>query len=818
MLTAWLAGIALAFGCGAALILLAVPAAVETWLSAKLEARGVTVEAVPVKRIGLTTGRIGPGGLNRDNQQIAWQDIEVTYGPATLLCGKLKDLHVSGPSLRIRVPRKPLRPERPPPAAIADKGSPRPAGPSVPSEEVPPARPPDSGQLPPSESPAEPPTPSPTLYDWIERIPFREFFAEKGDLQLLLEGEPLLVGEWNGSLFNDPDRLQGAFRLTGGWLEMHGSVRAAKTVPGFSQHTELQVDPQPALEAVRRLAAAREIPLELPEISFSGPFRAELLAEADPSGILGFSAEGTLEDAVVQVPGGNGQLNLEQAIIVGTHSPEKATLDAGLRVRSARLDGFRIDGFGLRAAWDSRSGFSIQSEVIPFASGDWRGRCAIRGEAGQIPPHPGRAARMELSFARLEGPYFSMEPASLLLEGSPARIEARLSAVGLNREGTLWFENAAAGWNRESGQLNLSLDWYDSVGTSMGTVSAEGQLAGNTLSEGTLSLDGPEDRKLLSATVAAGETGESLDAEGALPVAWVNALARWWGLLPARLTGPDPSLRADLSHRNGYVTGSINLVLDGLGLQLDSGPVIDGIRGDLGLELKGLPRTSGKQQLRIDSVTTGEVVLRDVTAEFALPTFRHLKVLALRAATAGGAVFIDPFSFDPLEPEFETTLRLEGLEAGTFLEWLGEERFAVEGTVSGSIRLKWADGTIHIGTGSLAMDAADGTGANRFLFSDKAFLREQFKRLPEMPEALRDPILKALLHEGILLRDLRLEMVPLAESRDVSLRLTVSGESVTDEIRVPIRKLIVNNVISERDLGRLLGMVGPVRFLDESDR
>jgi hypothetical protein len=173
---------------------------------------------------------------------------------------------------------------------------------------------------------------------------------------------------------------------------------------------------------------------------------------------------------------------------------------------------------------------------------------------------------------------------------------------------------------------------------------------------------------------------------------------------------------------------------------------------------------------------------------------------------------VDPFTVDPLDPEPVIGINFSRLQAGLLLDWYGENRFAVEGTLSGKLGLQWRDGVWLVGEGGLRIDKSN--TESRFVFSDEAFLREQFVSLTGVPEDLKRPLLSALLRKGIRIEDLELQLEAVPGGDDVSLKLTLSGETVTEEIEVPIRGLVINNLIPRDDLARLLGLIGPVRFLD----
>jgi hypothetical protein len=105
------------------------------------------------------------------------------------------------------------------------------------------------------------------------------------------------------------------------------------------------------------------------------------------------------------------------------------------------------------------------------------------------------------------------------------------------------------------------------------------------------------------------------------------------------------------------------------------------------------------------------------------------------------------------------------------------------------------------------------TTINLFLFSDEAFLEQQFASMSGVSADLKEPLLATLLEDGIRIRDLTLALVPDKEKGEVVLKLQVSGETKSKSMEVPIESLIINNVISDEDLRHFLRLLGPIEFL-----
>lgn len=326
-------------------------------------------------------------------------------------------------------------------------------------------------------------------------------------------------------------------------------------------------------------------------------------------------------------------------------------------------------------------------------------------------------------------------------------------------------------------------------------------------------MDSPDQVAL---TGSVGRAGDALDlvVDGTLPLGWVNALVNWWQGDSALLSGSGPRIEAQLAGSGYLLKGYVRVLMESLNVALaEDGPILEGISGDTRFRVNGLPGTDGRQQLRIESLTTGKVRLENLLLEWALPTIRHFRLEEAVARLGQGRVVVDPFTTDPMTPVVSTRIRFEQIAGGQFLEWLGERRFAIEGTVSGQIGIKWQAGVLHIGDAELRMDSA--ATINRLRFSDKSFLEEQFASMAGVPDDLKEPFLATLLSDGIRISDLTLALVPLPESREVALRLKLSGETRSEAMEVPIAGLVINNVISETDLAELLGLFGPVKFLSQ---
>jgi hypothetical protein len=505
---------------------------------------------------------------------------------------------------------------------------------------------------------------------------------------------------------------------------------------------------------------------------------------------------------------------LEEALLMGSYGDGHLHLETALRMAPLQWGDFAWERWSARIAMDSGEGMRLETEPIGFSWASWSGKLVMRGGGGVPTPDGFPEPRLEVSVMEFGQPsLLGLEPFSLFYEEREGAHVLTASPAGVKRGTTLWVEEIEARYQPADSDGSAGFVWYNGLGAEMGNVDLAFSGIGTGESRFELGLSGPEGEAFFEGSYRKGKGRGDLQADGTLSIEWANALAAWWGGLPVRLGGGGPRLELTLSHGPARLQGDLRFVLDGLEARLDSGTVFEGLRGDWDFRVDFFPKSNGWQRLAIDRIRSGEVELTDFTLSFSLPTVARLQVRDVSGLLGGGELTADPFFFDPAEPDIETRLRFRSISGTALLEWMEEDRFGIEGTVSGSVRLRWHDGMLSLGEAELRLDQEQ--GQSRFIFADRSFLEEYFGGLGGIPAEIRDRVLQALLREGVLIDDLEARLVPVSGSEKVSLRVTLSGRTRTDDLEVPIEQLVINNLISREDLGRLLGMVGPVRFLDE---
>jgi hypothetical protein len=784
----------------------ALPGWAETWLEGRALRGGLSVVDIPIQHIGLTGSRVGVGGIERGRQRLDWEAIELNYG-AGLLRGRADTLTFSGPALHIVLPGQlPLMLAAQPPAGPAADERAAEIRQPQPGED----QPPDGA---PGDAPPALPAAAPELREPLKPaallagLPLRAAEVRDGRFDLQLGESRILEGRFSSGLWREQGGLGGEFQFTSERLNLESLLRSDTERGSVQLQNRLEVDVPGVLGMLDTIARKWELPGQLPDLRGDNPLTVDLLVVSEDSGGVTASGEARFADFELRPQGTAHWVRVANLLLAGTHENGRTRLQAGLRVEDLARAQLQVGGFAVRGGFDSETGLRLETEPLAFDVRGWTGKAALRARAG---PVPGKSASAELAFDRLDGPDLRIDPASLLLDWDAPALRLKASPLGLTRAAVLWVEDVEVQWDSQSGAATAGFSAYNSLGAPVGTFNLSAAAPQGRLRSMAFTLADASGSESLSGAFEEADGRRELRLDGLLPLDWLNALGRFQGVFDGRLAGTDPRLEVQLAEKGGFLTGAARLDFDQLDLRLNAGPVFAGIAGGAWLRVQGLPQTEGMQQLRIESVTTGEVRLEGVRIDWALPTIRHLRIAAATARLAKGDLSIDPFTVDPLAPIVQTRLRIRSIEANALLDWLGEERFEVQGRLSGDIPLRWSDGVLELGATRFAMDPSP--QGNWFRFVDRAFLTRQFAALAAIPNELLNPMLDALLKDGIRIDQLVLETVPLPRRGEVSLRLTLSGEARSVGLVVPIRGLVINNVISERDLGHLLGLVGPVRF------
>jgi hypothetical protein len=803
-------------------LFLLAPFLLEWQAVAVLREKGIDVESLTVEKTGLTGSRLGPGELRLNEHSLLWESIAVGYVPSRLLTGSLDHLIVNSPTVRLRLPDIPM----PVPSPAVEEV------PAYPLEDVPLAREdvPEADESAPQpvkvadadkealvppfvvETPLPVKTGEQAVHELIRKLPFRNGFIGNVRFELDWYGSMLLSTEWDGHFVNDPEQFNGMLRIKSELLSSILTLRESNLTSDISLFGEMEVRPAPLMELIGKIPMETGINMALVEsLGIESPFKGEFLAESIDGGAMQMSGLLSTESLSWQSSFMPLPIHLRNALFLGTWRNGTASFEGGGRIDSYVFKDLSIESFGIHFSWNPSGPIKLETEKIDINWKGWAGEAAVRLRANMDGVDEKAPARMELAFNQVDGPLVHIQPASLLLEVESSAFRLSSSALGLERDSVIWIEELAGMITVPDSMFTSGFTWYSAAGAHMGDARIEGSLADRGGLSASVELIYPDGTVFLNSDIYESSDELEISLAGELSNKWLNALGRWWWGRVATLSGQSPAVEARLSRAGYLLKGDIRLILDSLNLSFADGPVIEGITGNLGFKVNGLPFSDGEQRLRIQSLTTGNVRVNDLIIDWSLPTFRNLRINRVTAELDDGKVFMDPFMVDLAKPDVETALHFELIPVQQFLDWLGEKRFALQGTVTGTIPLRWKSGVLYVGEADLRMDSS--TTINRFLFSDEAFLEQQFASMSGVSADLKEPLLATLLEDGIRIRDLTLALVPDKEKGEVVLKLQVSGETKSKSMEVPIESLIINNVISDEDLRHFLRLLGPIEFL-----
>lgn len=781
------------------------PGWIEDSVGEALLDRGVVLTEFPVEDIGISQSRVGPGSLVYESHSLSWNGIWADYKFTDALEGHFGSVLMDAPRISIQLPERH--------GGFAESELPvrTTAGLAQPAIEEPREAPVESGiqvdqhvQVKPTSSQEDA-----SLWKSLQDLKFGALRIKDGVIDFSLLGTELASFSLEGELVKEPIGVFGQCLFESDLFSSQLSLRAPAALPAVTLQGNLVMPVDALMDSFEKFRPVIPISGNVPSIVSSGEMVVDLLLELDEAEQLQGSAEIELRELVMLESLSGLEFSINNLITAGYYKDGMLKAESGAEVLLTPGDGYRFDSFGLRMSLNSGEGVEFESETFAWDYQGIRGKTAFRGTVDL----PGLSARMEIAFSELVGDWLVVEPFSILVLNGSDSIQASTSEIGARKMDTIWLEELKLETNNDFDHAQLGFTWYDTVGVHMGDLFADYKAAG----EGyvvSVSLNEPGKAEFLSAEYS--RTGESstLEMEGKLLPGWFNSLASWWGGAPAKLTGGEPDIQLQLSGLYPFYSGQGKIDLDGLEVELDGGTRLKGISGSTEFAIAGIPMIPEMQQLTIDSVSSGQFELQDVQLDWAMPLTKGLEIIRFEAKIGGGSVALDPFILNPLKPAVQTRIHINGLQGNQLLEWLGETRFSVEGSVSGRLAIGWQDGEIILGDGILQLDSDEHDG--RFIFEDPAFLQQQFESFGGIQDDLKNRFLDALLDEGIEIHSLEISLGAAPEPGKILLRLAVSGETRNEMLEVPIEGFIINNVISGEDLGRLMGLIGPVRILTDA--
>ncbi|MBS0631717.1 MAG: YdbH domain-containing protein [Verrucomicrobia bacterium] len=233
-------------------------------------------------------------------------------------------------------------------------------------------------------------------------------------------------------------------------------------------------------------------------------------------------------------------------------------------------------------------------------------------------------------------------------EADGTQMNFAVEGAGTQARGTLQFSTLEAGrWTLSEGQLDLAA-WLPAVQKRFPA------LAG-LAAQGTITLTGEGD----------------------------------W-------TGANPRGRLRLSLSDGRITQAAQDI------------EAEGV--ELSVEVNGFsPVTTAEAQvLKVRTVRVAGVVLSDLRAVFSLNAAGEISVSEATVALLDGRVSVAPFVVNLIAPKVATVVRIERLSLQELAPYLPHAVASVQGRVSGSLSLTWAEPAgLTPGRGALKLDLAE---------------------------------------------------------------------------------------------------------------
>jgi hypothetical protein len=775
--------------------------------------KGIVLTDLPVEGIGWNQSHVGPGGLVYEAHSMTWEGIWIDYHFKDLLEGRLGTVIVEGPVFTIELPELAVIEDEQPDGAdylkpelvqldLGEEGSG--ADEDTVRQQV--SAPEVNGLPAMEEMPAETGiAETASIWEALQGLKLGTVHVQEGVVNLSLREERLMSFALKGDVVKEPFGVSGEFFLNNELLSSQFSLRAPIIVPTVTVQGSATL-PEGGLKACfdRLLPLAGSL-ASPPELVTSGNLVMDVLIDLDDMNQLRGSAEIELDELVVRDSDSGLEFSVNKLLAAGYYKDGLLKIESGAEVFLPSGEDYGVDSFGMHLSMDSTGGYEFETETFGWNYSTMKGEAAVRGSGSLSGDH----GRVEVALSEVIGDWVVFEPFSVLLEARPEGWLARTSEIGARKMDTIWIEDYILQVDRTLDSGKAGFTWYDAVGLHMGDIACEFTRDADDYRL-SLSLNNPGQSPFLAGEYSViGETTR-IRADGNLPLPWLNSLGSWWGGVPAKFGGTNPTIQIELSGLHPFYSGKGKIELADSWIELDGETRLEGINGLVNLSIVGLPVVPEVQQLTIDSISSGQFQLEDIELEWAMPSIRRLEVKGLKARIGDGAISLDPFTVDPLKPVLQSRIHIDHLEGNQLLEWLGESRFSVEGNVSGRLVIGWQDGDIILGDGILELDSSEHDG--RFVFEDPSFLKEQFDSFGGIQDDIKERFLSALLEEGIEIHSMEISLGAAPEEGKILLRMAVSGETKNELLEVPIEGFIINNVISGEDLGHLMGLIGPLRI------
>jgi hypothetical protein len=263
-------------------------------------------------------------------------------------------------------------------------------------------------------------------------------------------------------------------------------------------------------------------------------------------------------------------------------------------------------------------------------------------------------------------------------------------------------------------------------------------------------------------------------------------------------------------------------------LRIDAGSLHDaggdlrltGIQAQLRLDDVLTPKSPAGQPVRVDLVKFGKVEATDLQLTYRIAPPQRLLIEAARLDWVGGQIESGPVELSPDKPSIEAVLTAQNLNLARLLAQLDLAEGSGQGTVRGRIPVRWAQGNLTFGKGSLSSPPGE-SGVIRIkelqgtqdLLSGLPAETPQHTQLDIALEALKDYTYRSIdlqleSQEEILVMRLQLEgkpnrLLPFGYDQELGRLKRVQGEGQAEFQGIGIDlnfRSPLNEILHYRDL------------------
>lgn len=271
-------------------------------------------------------------------------------------------------------------------------------------------------------------------------------------------------------------------------------------------------------------------------------------------------------------------------------------------------------------------------------------------------------------------------------------------------------------------------------------------------------------------------TSLELDLQAAQP--WLARWAPW----------PDPGWTC-----GGKIEAAVSGRWDGEGFAATGDVHLrDGLLANAGKELRAeeiqidAPRVdfvdlnAADVQVRARTATVGRIALTDLHAQLATATAGRFEVTAMSARALGGELHVEPLVFRPADPVIDAVIRAEGVRAEQILALTEDLPARASGALSGRLPVRYADGSVRLGTGWLGLAAG---GSLELQLQAEGLLTGGTS-----PQSANYAVLKQV-EDGMMklkVTALRLDVRPPGAPAGRTAQLHLSGAPADPNVKAPI--------------------------------